>query len=256
MTPNLRHATTSATALVLLSLALAGCSGLDNSDAETVGRNRAPTAELTVSEDTVWAGDDVTFDASGSSDPDGEIVRYTFDFGDDTPPLDVADTTDDDPQATHVFAEGGEYVVTLTVTDDGGNETGALTDTDTVRVTVNQEFPVASAVVQDTPLEDSNATRVREIPFVVNRGANNFELELEVVNTAPLAASEITIEVVDAENETIDTETVTVSGDEVEEVTMDGLLTNHGEHTLRFTAESGGATLDGNVQVLYGSEEE
>jgi PKD repeat protein len=253
MTTNLGLAKASAAALVLLVVGLAGCSGLDDSGAETAGRNRTPTAMLDVNDDNAWTGDQLTFDASGSSDPDGELVMYRFDFGDETT-AEVTDVGEDDPTVRHAYLRGGEYVVTLTVTDDGGNETGALTDTDTVRVTVNEEVPIADVIVQEGPVNET-PTDEHEVPFDVNQGANEFQLEVDVTNNQPLASSEITVEVLGPDNETIDSETVTVSDDETETVTMDGLLTEGGTHYVRFTADSGGAAIDGSLEVLYGAEE-
>lgn len=64
-----------------------------------------------------------TFDASESYDPDGEIVYYDWNFGDDTPVV-----REEDPIATHVFTEAVDYTVTLTVTDNDGlqNSTSKL----------------------------------------------------------------------------------------------------------------------------------
>ncbi|MDH7607626.1 MAG: PKD domain-containing protein [Candidatus Bathyarchaeota archaeon] len=74
----------------------------------------------------------VTFDASGSYDPDGYIVSYTWDFGDGTPPV-----VENDPVTQHAYTSFGDYTVTLTVTDDDG-----LTDQETASVHVSQH-PVA-----------------------------------------------------------------------------------------------------------------
>ena len=54
----------------------------------------------------------VTFDSSGSTDPDGNIVEYSWDF------MDGNSSTDQNP--VHVFTAPGSYLVTLTVTDDQG----------------------------------------------------------------------------------------------------------------------------------------
>ncbi len=58
------------------------------------------------------AGQPVTFDGTGSSDPDGTIASYSWDFGDGA--------TGSGATPTHTYAAGGTYTVTLTVTDNDG----------------------------------------------------------------------------------------------------------------------------------------
>ncbi|MFQ6086947.1 MAG: PKD domain-containing protein [Candidatus Bathyarchaeia archaeon] len=74
-----------------------------------------PTASFTYSPTEPLVNETVVFDASESSDTDGTIVSYVWDFGDDTP---VENHTD--PTVTHVYTSAGTYNVTLTVTDDDG----------------------------------------------------------------------------------------------------------------------------------------
>jgi microbial collagenase len=68
----------------------------------------------------------VTFNASGSSDSDGRIVSYLWDFGDGTP-----SQADSSPVTTHVFPDRAEtcvqvvYAVLLTVVDDRGDRGSA-----------------------------------------------------------------------------------------------------------------------------------
>ncbi len=69
-----------------------------------------PAASFVESAALVSPGADVTFNASGSSDSDGTIVAYTWDFGDGT--------TDTGVTAVHAYADSGLYTVTLTVLDD------------------------------------------------------------------------------------------------------------------------------------------
>jgi len=54
-----------------------------------------------------------SFDASGSTDSDGTIASYAWDFGDGT-----TDTGVTPP--SHTYAQSGSYVVSLTVTDNDG----------------------------------------------------------------------------------------------------------------------------------------
>jgi hypothetical protein len=87
-----------------------------------------PVANFTCSPIDPFVGETVTFDASGSYDPDGTIASYAWNFGDETP----IETTN---QSTtwHTYTAGGPCAVTLTVTDDDG-----LTDTATATMTVSR----------------------------------------------------------------------------------------------------------------------
>jgi PKD repeat protein len=58
------------------------------------------------------AGSTCQFDATGSFDPDGSIASYRWGFGDGT--------TGSGATVAHQYATGGNYSVTLVVTDNGG----------------------------------------------------------------------------------------------------------------------------------------
>jgi len=53
-----------------------------------------------------------SFDGSSSSDPDGAITNYAWNFGDGT--------TGSGQTVSHTFAAGGTFPITLTATDNGG----------------------------------------------------------------------------------------------------------------------------------------
>jgi 6-phosphogluconolactonase (cycloisomerase 2 family) len=76
--------------------------------------NQGPTAAFSFS----LAGDDtVAFNASGSSDPDGVVARYAWDFGDGSK------AADGGPKPMHAYLRSGIYTVMLTVFDNEGCST-------------------------------------------------------------------------------------------------------------------------------------
>ena len=88
----------------LLVLALGGC----------LEGNKAPVASFTRSPASGPAPLAVFFDGALSSDSDGAVVSYLWQFGDGSTASGVT--------ATHEFASVGTHSVTLTVTDDRGGE--------------------------------------------------------------------------------------------------------------------------------------
>ncbi|WP_427019105.1 PKD domain-containing protein [Pseudarthrobacter sp. P1] len=74
----------------------------------SAGDNVPPTASFTSS----CANLTCAFDSSASTDPDGTIASYAWDFGDGT--------SGTGPSPSHPYAAPGSYNVTLTVTDNGG----------------------------------------------------------------------------------------------------------------------------------------
>lgn len=86
--------------------------------------NTAPalTSPATAAPATVAAGQQVTFTV-GASDPDGDPLTCTWDFGDGSPPS---------ANSSHVYTAAGNYTATVTVDDGKG---GKLTSSVVVTVT-------------------------------------------------------------------------------------------------------------------------
>lgn len=80
------------------------------------------TPTIDASATTAEVDETITFDVSGT-DPDGDTLTYSWDFGDGT--------TDSGASVTHAFAEAGTYTVTVTA-DDGNGGTSTQTQSITV----------------------------------------------------------------------------------------------------------------------------
>jgi len=94
-------------------------------DAFTIGPGGPPTNQPPVASFTVSCAQlTCSFDGSASTDPDGSISSYAWDFGDGTNGTGVS--------PSHVYATAGSYTVGLTVTDD---ELATNTTTRTVNPT-------------------------------------------------------------------------------------------------------------------------
>lgn len=77
----------------------------------------------------------IRFDGSGSTDPDGQIVQWEWDFGNGDSRTGVV--------ANYAYANPGVYTVTLTVTDDDG-----LTDTDEAVIDLQEENDPPQAIIR------------------------------------------------------------------------------------------------------------
>ena len=98
----MRRATVLLTVTLLLATALAGC-------LETFASDTPPTVKMSVTPSgTVKVGDTVSFNAAGSSDPDGDDLSYAWDFGDGhTGPATMT--------ATHIYNSVGTFKAKLCV---------------------------------------------------------------------------------------------------------------------------------------------
>lgn len=130
----------------------------------------APVASFTASSTSGSAPLPLSFNAGGSSDADGAIVGYSWNFGDGSTASGIT--------ASKTYSSAGSYSVVLTVTDDSG-----LTSTSSQTITVTapplQALSVSSVAVTATPLR--NGYRCSAQVSIVN-----------AASTAPVASASVT----------------------------------------------------------------
>ncbi len=98
----------------------------------------APVAQIAATPMTAKIGDSITFSAAGSTDPDGNITSYEWDFGDGGAASGAT--------VAHAYSDrGGTYNVKLTVTDDDG-----LSDAAEVNVNIALGIKIKIEVTSST----------------------------------------------------------------------------------------------------------
>ena len=119
---------------LILTMLLVGCNGGEGTTAPPVSPvtgNQSPTASFTANPTSGVSPLEVFFNASNSSDSDGTIVSYQWDFKDGN--------TGSGETISHTFSSAGSYNVELTVTDNEG-----ASDSATKNITVTTAPTIAN----------------------------------------------------------------------------------------------------------------
>jgi uncharacterized repeat protein (TIGR01451 family) len=146
-----------------------------NSSCQT---NLPPTAVLTAAPNAGPLPLTVSFDGSGSSDPNGNpITSYTFTFGDGSPPLTQSGAT-----TSHTYTTAGQFQASLTVQDSAGlvstNPASVAIDAGTPPAPISFGRPTISGIQgngfeQDLRLDPTNPNRVyTSVPDGVGTGTS------------------------------------------------------------------------------------
>jgi len=126
----------------------------------------------------IRVGQDVTFDASPSIDPDGSITFYQWTFGDGSGSFGLF--------ADHIYGNAGNYTVTLTVIDNGGLSASA-----------HHSIPVVEALVHDVGIvnidpEPKNVVSGQPVFFgvgLINLGQQTEDVDITVRFDSQVAAA-------------------------------------------------------------------
>ena len=121
----------------LVTLTVQDNNGVSDSTSQAIqvgATSLPPTAAFTYSPVSPGVAEWVRFDGTGSSDPDGTIIGYTWSFGDGTPSVGGS-------AVYHQFAAPGTYLATLTVQD---NDAATDSTSRTIVVGTAGQPPVAA----------------------------------------------------------------------------------------------------------------
>lgn len=128
----------------------------DQSSDDPVDTDQPPTADAGADQDAL-VGDTVILDGTGSTDPDGDSISYTWTFtsqpgGSTLVSTDLSDATVAQPTFDPTHA--GSYVLNLTVIANGASDS----DTVTVNVEEPNAAPTADAGTDDSAFVDATVT--------------------------------------------------------------------------------------------------
>jgi LysM repeat protein len=125
-------------------------------------------------------GETLSFSGANSTDPDGRIVSYAWNFGDGT--------TGSGVNVTHSYKAAGSYKVTLTVTDDGG-----LSDSATLKIQEPTEI-IEAEWPKKMEIDRSDSIRVS----LLRTTDQVFVPTIEIAGHTVIAASPIPIGTLEA----------------------------------------------------------
>ncbi|MBA3707762.1 MAG: PKD domain-containing protein, partial [Planctomycetes bacterium] len=105
--------------------------------------NQPPVARVSATPTSGTAPVSVAFDGSTSSDPDGSIASYAWNFGDGT--------TGSGASSSHTYSAAGSYTARLTVTDNGGASASS-----TIAITVAAAPPAATGPIASWNFDEAS----------------------------------------------------------------------------------------------------
>jgi len=151
-------------------LSLAACGGGGGGGTTTAPppppANSPPIALFSVSPGDGNAPLQVDFDASASSDPDGTISSYSWDFGD-------GGSSASGPTVSHLYDQPGTFTARLTVTDNDGEASTSSRGIRARGVTVSGSVQILSSSAVDSDVNDRLTTPVSNNDFATAQRIGN-----------------------------------------------------------------------------------
>lgn len=133
--------------------------------------NHAPVAACTVNPTEAFTGDEITFDGSASTDPDGNVYIYSWDFGDKTEGTGKI--------ATHKYKAAGTFTVKLTVTDEYGlSDSTTATVTTTTATGDNSDINFEDGTLQGVGTNDADISQMSVTSEKAYKGAHSLKWDV------------------------------------------------------------------------------
>jgi PKD repeat protein len=151
-------------------------------------QNKLPTASISATPTSGTLPLAVSFNGSGSTDPDGTIASYSWNFGDGT------SSTQANPSKT--YSSSGNFTATLTVTDNGsGQGTAFKTITVSASNVVNAPSSLAASISGSTVTLKWADNSSNETGFYIERatkgsGSTLYYFRIKQVNTGVTSFSQ------------------------------------------------------------------
>jgi 6-phosphogluconolactonase (cycloisomerase 2 family) len=158
-------------------------SGIDGPSGLAITPDQGPTARFTVARRKKPKR--VRFDGTGSTDPDGTVTEWAWDFGDGKTSA-MGSGGGDDPTVGHKYAKKGVYTATLTVTDNEGCSTAQIFTGQTVSCNGSGAARARMAVDLDPPGLRVKARKRQKIGKAIKAKATCDE-DCELVGKGKLA---------------------------------------------------------------------
>jgi PKD repeat protein len=195
-------------------------------------------ASFTHSPADPYAQETITFDATASYDPDGNLVSYQWDFGDSNV------TTVTTPIITHAYLDCGNYTVTLTVTDNEGLASSASQTITVINPAHLRLWADVGSYVDSHPDEWTKESWVASSNMPPG-GSVSFNLYIDAVSTPDGADPTYDVYLAVAVNDTAQVASITIGPTTITtftygEVTWpdaagDGTLPPHGVYPTWYT---------------------
>ena len=152
--------------VIIIANMLTGC--LDSETDEI--KKSYPVAEFTYSPFYPSVNQEITFDGSLAEDSDGLIIRYQWDFGDNS--------SSEGDRVTHLYDSEGKYSIILTVTDNDNLINSTTKEIAVTKKTRGTFYFSSKKITQDIPTPGEDAFQIK--PTQSDSHSFTFENSLDV----------------------------------------------------------------------------